>query len=224
MPDHMEIVDPLEIDNWNELIRDLPGSSFFHTRQWAEVLHNTYKYLPFYFVSRNKNSLNSVIPLMEINSIITGKRGVSLPFTDTCAIAGRLASASRLPESITALAKERKWKYMEFRADLPLDTSPAPSSSFYEHIVNLESDSDRMFKSFRSSTRRNIKRAEQELTTDIHNTSESLEAYYHLHCLTRKRQGVPPQPFRFFENIFKYIISNQNGNIFITRHGLTSEN
>ena len=30
---------------------------------------------------------------------------------------------------------------------------------------------------------------------------ESVQTYYALHCRTRRRHGLPPQPFRFFSNM-----------------------
>jgi CelD/BcsL family acetyltransferase involved in cellulose biosynthesis len=34
-----------------------------------------------------------------------------------------------------------------------------------------------------------------------------------LHCSTRKRHGLPPQPFFFFENVFKHVILKDYGQI-----------
>jgi len=218
MDSSLEIVNPLEIKNWDDLIAELPGSSFFHTRPWVEVLHQTYKYLPFYFISRNKTTLNRVIPFMEINSLITGKRGVSLPFTDTCRLTGITPADEKFLDEVIIFGKSRKWNYIELRDDLAVENKPVPSASFYEHIVSLDKDTERLFKTFRSSTRRNISKAEKVLSVERKNTPEALQAYYRLHCLTRKRQGVPPQSFRFFQNIFKYVISRDKGNIFFAKH------
>jgi hypothetical protein len=40
---------------------------------------------------------------------------------------------------------------------------------------------------------------------------EAMAAYYRLHCLTRKRQGLPPQPTCFFQNIQEHIIAKNFG-------------
>jgi lipid II:glycine glycyltransferase (peptidoglycan interpeptide bridge formation enzyme) len=40
---------------------------------------------------------------------------------------------------------------------------------------------------------------------------EAVCAFYRLHCMTRKRHGLPPQPFRFFENIYRSILARDLG-------------
>lgn len=40
----------------------------------------SYGYLPLYFL-KEKGRLSAVIPMMEVVSILTGRRAVSLPFT-----------------------------------------------------------------------------------------------------------------------------------------------
>ncbi len=78
------IVNPIEFPRWNESLRSLPGDSFFHTSSWAEVLRKSYHYTPVYFTIREQAAMKALLPIMEVNSFLTGKRGVSLPFTDYC--------------------------------------------------------------------------------------------------------------------------------------------
>lgn len=40
-----------------------------------------------------------------------------------------------------------------------------------------------------------------------------MSAYYRLHCITRKRHGLPPQPFKFFDAIYHNVISQGSGEI-----------
>jgi len=44
-----------------------------------------------------------------------------------------------------------------------------------------------------------------------------VKEFYRLNCLTRKDHGLPPQPFFFFENIFKHVISKGLGMIALAR-------
>jgi len=41
--------------------------------------------------------------------------------------------------------------------------------------------------------------------------SEAMAGFYFLHCLTRRRHGLPPQPFRFFENIGRHVLARDHG-------------
>jgi hypothetical protein len=47
----MEIIDPTNFPNWDELLLSTPGYSFFHSSAWARVLKDSYGYTPWYFAS-----------------------------------------------------------------------------------------------------------------------------------------------------------------------------
>lgn len=49
------------------------------------VLKETYGHVPMYICRFDGNRLVQTLPLMEVASRWTGRRGVSLPFTDACA-------------------------------------------------------------------------------------------------------------------------------------------
>ena len=78
------IIDPRTYSSWDDILLRTPGSSFFQTSAWARVLAESYGYTPLYFTVIEDGQFEALVPLMEVNSILTGKRGVSLPFTDFC--------------------------------------------------------------------------------------------------------------------------------------------
>src|SRR5436190_11674249 len=89
-------VDPLVDPNWDNAVANLPGASFFHTAAWARVLRDTYQFQPTYFTDqRPDGTIDALVPVMEVDSWLTGRRGISLPFTDECCPLG--ADARALP-------------------------------------------------------------------------------------------------------------------------------
>ena len=110
------IVNPIEFPRWNESLRSLPGCSFFHTSSWAEVLHRSYGYQPFYFTIGEGEALSALLPCMGISSALTGKRGVCLPFTDYCEpLVSGAAQFQAMFAAAVAFGKSQSWKYLEFR-------------------------------------------------------------------------------------------------------------
>ncbi|PKN76539.1 MAG: hypothetical protein CVU51_17495, partial [Deltaproteobacteria bacterium HGW-Deltaproteobacteria-1] len=104
------VINPLEIENWNNLLASTPGYSFFHTANWSDVLIKSYRYTPLYLYTCNKDSFIGLMPLMEVNSPLTGKRGVCLPFTDTCEpVSENSQCFRRLFDEAVALGKKRQW-------------------------------------------------------------------------------------------------------------------
>jgi len=50
----------------------------------GRVLRETYGHVPLYAARFAGGQLEGLLPLMEVSSPFTGRRGVSLPFTDFC--------------------------------------------------------------------------------------------------------------------------------------------
>src|SRR6202044_4760 len=80
----VQCVDPVGLTDWDASLAGQPQTSIFHGAAWAAVLKGTYGYKPKYFTIRQDGGLRSLLPLMEVDSWLSGRRGISLPFTDEC--------------------------------------------------------------------------------------------------------------------------------------------
>ena len=79
------LIDPLQDSRWQEFIARHPRASAFHTRNWLLALRNTYGHKPLAIVERSSTgNLQSAIVLCTVDSWITGRRLVSVPFADHC--------------------------------------------------------------------------------------------------------------------------------------------
>jgi lipid II:glycine glycyltransferase (peptidoglycan interpeptide bridge formation enzyme) len=77
------------------------------------------------------------------------------------------------------------------------------------HTLALERDPEAMLRRFkRSHVRRNIAKAEREGVTveEARTASDVTHVFYGLHLQTRRRQGVPVQPRRLFDLIWRRLI------------------
>jgi len=158
---------------------------------------------------------------MEINSVLTGKRGVSLPFTDFCPpLISTPGDLDDLLDRAMQQGEKNGWKRLELRG-LASDTIKAdPSSVYLTHTLSLKDEEDAIKAQFTANTRRNIRTAQSEgLKTERNNSLDGIGEYYRLHRLTRKRHGLPPQPFHFFRNIYQNVISRGMGSVFLAKHG-----
>jgi Acetyltransferase (GNAT) domain len=115
-PLNVEVVNPLEERDWDQLVLPFREVTVFHSQAWAQVLHEGYDLNPLYLVVRDGCKLCGLLPLMEAQSPLTGRRGVALPFTDNVSL---LANDSRVARGILdhafALGRQRGWKYVEFK-------------------------------------------------------------------------------------------------------------
>ncbi|MCZ7636146.1 MAG: GNAT family N-acetyltransferase [Verrucomicrobia bacterium] len=70
-----------------------------------------------------------------------------------------------------------------------------------------------------SAVRRAIRKAERAgLEVRREQSREAVEIYYDLHCRTRKKHGLPPQPISFFHNLHRHLIERDLGEIFLAYH------
>jgi hypothetical protein len=215
MRDEIQIVNPSEFENWDELLLRSGDNSVFHSAAWARVLEESYDYTPKYFCHKDGSSILALIPLMEINSSLTGKRGVALPFTDFCS--PFITEPKQLDDIISAIFEygwRSDWKYIELRGDYYYDENVPFSSFYYGHTLKLEANSGNMFANFRNNNKRNIKKAVKNgVRIEFGITAEDLNNFYWLNCKTRKRHGLPPQPIKFFRNLKTYILDKDYGRI-----------
>jgi hypothetical protein len=111
---NIQIINPIDYPNWDDLLLTNDQTTFFHTTAWARVLSESYQYNPLYFSVIEDGKLSALIPIMEISSFLTGKRGVSLPFTDHCQpIAPDSDGARELFEKVIDYGKKAGWKSIE---------------------------------------------------------------------------------------------------------------
>ena len=81
----IDIIDPIVDRRWDQFVSEQSNSTIFHTSAWAKVIEETYGYLPRYYVIENEfGQFEAAIPLYYINSKLTGKRLICLPFSDYC--------------------------------------------------------------------------------------------------------------------------------------------
>ncbi|WP_348344628.1 GNAT family N-acetyltransferase [Ignavibacterium sp.] len=212
----VKIINPLDIPNWNNEILRLTDYSFFHSLEWTLVLADTYKYKPVYFCLFKDNMISSVVPAMEINSKLTGKRLVSLPFSDFCEpLLGSIDESEIIKENIINYCTTNNLKFIEFRTSetkFPFETQNFRTD--LRHILNLVPDQSELRKNFSENTKRNIKSSIKELIVKEENSKQAIKNFYKLQCVTRKKHGLPPQPGSFFDNIYKHILSQNKGTMF----------
>jgi hypothetical protein len=216
----LQIVNPLNIENWDRLLEDHGGATIFHSSSWAKVLSETYRYNPKYFVRFYNDKLLALLPLMEIRSIFTGKRAVSLPFTDfSPPLYKDEESFAGLMEEAVKHGAEVDWKRIEIRGSIPGILTEQPAAEYLTHDLNLSSDEEGIRSRVRDSTMRQVRKAAREgVTIDEQPSTEGIQQYYRLNRLTRKRHGLPPQPFSFFTSIYKNIISKGMGTVYLATY------
>ena len=218
MTEKISIIDPTTDRRWDEFVASQENGTIFHTSAWARVIKEAYGYSPRYYVLENEaGQFRAAIPFYLIQSMLTGKRLVCLPFSDYCCPLGEKEADIAL--ILNAVKKEveagaishleiRGWQNGVCPSHLSLVTRDYHTS----YVLDLEPDVETLKKRFHDSVRRGIHQAEKRgVSARLTRSEDDLDHFYRLHIATRKKLGVLPQPYAFFKALFRHVISQHLG-------------
>lgn len=204
------LIDPIADPDWLAFIESSPSSEVFHHPRWLELLRLQYGYEFQACCVGNERGIEAGIPIARIESRLTGRRLVSLPFSDICSPAlARGADPAALVALGAALGEETQRTGLDLTVHASLPSTPGAivRHRFYRHSLPLSDDPTEVERRYsKSQIKRGIKKAKREnLRGELLTDASALDAFYSLHLKTRRRLGAPTQPKSFiqrFEQLF----------------------
>lgn len=211
-------IDPLQDPRWRKLVQAHPSASVFHTAGWLAALRQTYSYEPVVFTTSSPSSeLKDGLAFCYVRSWLTGKRLVSLPFSDHCEPLYESAEGlDFLVRYLRTALDHKELKYLEVRPingnfrEMEGATVFQSTGNYVLHRIDLRSSLKELFSRFdKDSIQRRIRRAERAgLVERCGRSEELLKDFYALLVLTRSRHHVPPQPYIWFQNLIRFVGEN----------------
>jgi hypothetical protein len=205
-------VDPIRDCRWADLVERHPQASVFHTPAWLQTLQSTYGFEPVVFTTSPSTSpLRNGLVFCRVKSWVTGRRMISLPFSDHCEpLCDSADELDFLIRYLQALLEQQNWRYIEVRSvdwnlDRATDINCSPVPGYWLHVVDLRPELNHLFRSFDGdSVQRRIRRAERAGLVEKTGRSDSLlKDFYSLFVTTRSRHRVPPTPYAWFANLLR---------------------
>jgi len=183
-------------------------ANVFHHPAWSRLLAESYAYEPLVLAASNaQDDIQGAIPLIRIRSLLNKQRLVSLPFTDHCAplVSGH-AILRQLTDYLVALLQEDNFSRIDLRSDYPTLPGMYRYSDYVLHRIRLAPEESQVSKRIKRKHFRQIKVAEQRgVWIERGCDTGFMRQFYQLHMLTRRRKGVPVQPWRFFDLLVQHI-------------------
>jgi lipid II:glycine glycyltransferase (peptidoglycan interpeptide bridge formation enzyme) len=218
-------IDPTIDTRWDNFIAEQKAATPFHTSAWAKVIHDTYYYQPKYLILENDSGkLTAGMPCFLVSSWLTGKRLVCLPFSDYCyPLSEGGEELNMLIDSLKEEMRVQRASYIEIRGwpgeAISEGLGVVPFRHYLSYIVDLERDVENVRRRFHENVKRCIKQAEkEEMTFRLASDEDDLKQFYRLNVATRKKLGVLPQPYVFFENVFRHVISRGLGFLMLAQY------
>ena len=208
---------------WRRIVHSNPDATLFHHPDWAILLARTYGYEPVLLVLEDgAGEIRSGALFLSVRSRLTGHRLISLPFTDhSPVLAGDGGARADYTQALVAWRRLQGPPAVEIHADLPSTLGVHPLVEGVRHLLPLDCAPGILYRSFKGTqVDRAIRKADRSgVTVRLDRSAESMSRYYDLHCLTRKRQGVPVQPRRFFGLLWSSLVVQGRGLIALAEHG-----
>lgn len=193
---------------WRALVEESPEATAFHHPAWSRALADAYGYPTVVLAAADPSGrLQAGAPLARVRRLHRST-WVSLPFSDHCPpLARDAASRARLLAGLADWCTGRGAQ-VEVRDG---GVSGAPGwrevAVGARHVLALDGDPDALRAGFGATHRKRLRQAERSgLAVRFGRSADDVAAFYRLHVATRRRQGVPVQPPRFFEALRRHVI------------------
>jgi hypothetical protein len=195
-------------DRWMAYFSASQTANVFHHPAWSYLLAESYSYEPLVLAAANSHGdIQGAIPLIRIRSLFNKQRLVSLPFTDHCSpLFSGNSTLQHLTDHLVALSKKGKTSRIDLRSNYPTLPGKYRYSDYVLHRIRLSPEESEVSDRIKPKHFRQVRVAEQRgVRIERGSDTTSMRQFYHMHTLTRRRKGVPVQPWRFFDLLARHI-------------------
>jgi CelD/BcsL family acetyltransferase involved in cellulose biosynthesis len=215
----LDLADP----RWLAFVSASISATAFHHPAWALLLSECYGFRAFALAIQESNVITGGLSVMEVKRPLGARRWVSLPFTDHCAPLVAERDGEQLLAEASREAERSGIRQIEVHAALDRPGIHSRAEGVI-HTLQLGPDPQVIRRSFhKSQVIRSISRAEKGpiMLRRGDSAADLTEVFYDLHVRTRRKQGVPVQPRRFFELLWKHMLSRGLGFVLLVYSGTT---
>jgi CelD/BcsL family acetyltransferase involved in cellulose biosynthesis len=213
---------------WNDYVRMHQKANIFHTLEWRHVLESSFGYRTMYLLCKDsKGRIGAVLPLAYVNSFLTGRRLVSIPFSQYC---GPLwTDDDALTYILSCLdnirtATRSDYVLLKMKEQLPERVRNTfnftQTNYFYQSNIPLEGTKEEIWRRLhKRSIRHAVTRAQRwgvrvEKSTDI----DDIEHLCDLMLKTSRRHGTPSYPPKLFVEIYESLMPKGLAEVFFATY------
>jgi hypothetical protein len=218
--DHLSALS-IEDERWLPFLQKCPGANIFHQPAWSRLLVKAYGCRIWVAALLDESGLiRGGVPVACVNRPLAGRSWVSLPFTDHCSpLSLSDEDAQLFVDGLLEMNRLENHPKLELRWQYPYRQPLASPAEYVFHQIELSENFDEVIGRIHSMHNRNTRLAVRNgVKVELGSSLTDVREFYGLHRLTRKRQGVPVQPWRFFSFLWSELIDQQHGFLLMARH------
>ena len=199
---------------------------FYYNQAWLDLIPQLYGYkLRLLTTANAAGRVTGLLPLCLMNSPLTGKRLVSLPFSDRCPVLSEDEhSTNDLIDQAIGLAQKERVRYLELRSGLnEVLASRADlvrSDLYVRWLLPLAASPVELWSRMRKPIQHQVKKA-QKLGVQVRlaQSREDVAHYYRMHLQTRcKKHGMPAQPRQYFDNAWDALAASDKMQVLLAEY------
>ena len=191
-------------EEWDEYVSGSSYGSFYHRFGWKRINEEVFGHETFYLAAMEGKAICGVLPLVHIKSRIFGRMMCSMPFVNYGGICADNEDAEdALLQEATRISRDRKVQYVEIRGKNRLGADLPTSEKKVSMTMSLENDPEKIWESFRTKHRTNIRRAYKNGLSVRWGGGDLLDEFYRILCNSWRHHGTPIYRKRYFAEILR---------------------
>lgn len=186
------------------------GDGFYSDARWLDLIQTVYGFAVTRLEVRGSDGvLRGHLPVCALSSPLTGRRVVSLPFSDMCnLVADDDATAQQLLDQAVELGRKHRARYVELRTGPSTLLAERPDFVANDNYVSwrlaLAAGEDKVWSGVEKPVQRQVRKSRKlGVTIRFAQHREDMDVYHELHVGTRSgKHGMPAQPRAFFRGLW----------------------
>jgi FemAB-related protein (PEP-CTERM system-associated) len=187
---------------WEDFVQNCPDASFFHRAAWQDIIRNVFRHRTYFYCAERAGTIEGVLPLAHVKSMLFGNALVALPFAVYGGVAASTSDARALLEDAAdKLARRLGVDHLEYRNVLP-QHADWPTQDLYVTFRKdiLPTEEENMLAIPRKQRAMVRKGIGNGLSSAFDPT---VDRFFALYSDNVHRHGTPAMPRKYFETLLR---------------------
>ena len=192
-------------EQWDNYVMSSNEATCYHLIGWKDVIEDSFRHKTYYLLAEDKdNKVRGILPIVQLRSNIFGNFMVSLPYFNyggICADNEKIHNCL-LKEAIY-IGEKVKAEHIELRHTHHISNGLPVKTAKVSMRIELPEGSEKLWNSFPSKLRSQIRRPLKEEMYSRLRGEEELDSFYNIFSINMRDLGTPVYSKMFFRNILK---------------------
>lgn len=199
-----EVVTPAAGDRsaWSALTACTPNATVFHHPDWCDGVVAAFGHTPRHLVARRDGQVVGVLPLVEVNSRLSGRLLVSVPYGNAGGIVARDEDVCvALGRAAAALAVERQARVLDLRSPVAQVPDFAAVEGYVGFVRELPLHPNDLTTFLPRKARAAARHCQERPGVQVQHDGRLLPLVWRLYCRSMRRLASLNYPLRFFTEL-----------------------